>query len=245
MSEAFDPREFLPRPDVSSINERGVDFTRREITKYCDEIVDLTYSGVSAYLEADKELTDRLLAQITSDEVLPKGEIFGVFVKQNNFLSTPVQDGEPIRTFCTRLEPISREDNGEYDEDAGVDVEALESELPDEPLREDDKRYMKLHVPVGALSINDFQMPNPKMVPQVFIESFDGEETRWYAIQRNGYMYEYIPYVYQNEASNQDLTKREWEQLYKEGVPEVHATVTELLQHIVDWKTVAQSLRTI
>lgn len=242
MSEAFDPSMFLPRPDVSDINERGADFTRREIAKYCDEIVDIVWSGVNASLEADKEITERLNVMFDQqDGRPPKGEIFGVFVQQDTAFTAPMEDGQPMTTFCTKLEPIVKGDVSEFEDE----TDELASELESEPLKDSDKRYMKIHVPAGELIIHDFVMPSPKDVDRVFIETGDDEDVRWYSVERNGTIMEYVPELYQDTERNEGLMVREWEKIMKDGVPVVHQTVTDLLQHIVDWKTVPQRIRTV
>lgn len=270
MTEAFDPSQFLPRPDVAHINERGADFARREIKKYSGEIIDLVYAGVSAYLEADKAHTDEINALIIKKDAdeetvveLPKGEIFGVYVKQDTIMTAPWKDGEPVRTFCTRLEPPeqipqyddtleqelnpddTQPDTTEIDPTDDVELEDIHPELPEEPPREDDHRYMKIHVPVGRLSIFDFKMPEHSEIAEVFIEAADGDDVRWYAVRRNGHVYEYLPDFYEDDKRQKALTKREWRQFMKRGVPELHDTVTSLLEHIVDWPTVPQNIRVI
>ena len=260
----MDPREiFLPRPDVSDINGRGVEFIRSKLPEFCSETVDLVYNGVGAYLEADRDFEEELkrkLAGLFADKVvdedadpdteivrpvLPKGEVLGTFVQQDTYITGPNGSfDEPIRTFFTRVEPREEEgDDLETDPDGDIMVD--EVELIKEAFRPKDERYMLLHVPVGDRVIDDYEMPELKEVAEVFVQTVDGDDVRWYAIQRSGSIHEYIPETEKTDTRVAAVDRRMWADFMNEGVPEAQDTILEVLNHVIKWKTVPQAYRTI
>ncbi len=145
----------------------------------------------------------------------PLGEVRGLFVLQDK-LTAPRQDGEFQRTFSTRLEPIVPRAN---------------------------HRYMKLHVPVGETRIQTYEMPPKDSVNEVYVEMVDREDTHWYTVQRTG-LYEYVPYVLQDEDSSVLSDQGIW-QWVNDRIPENIETVTTLLRRAVNWQTVPQRIEPI
>ena len=212
----------IPRPDVSAINLRGVQSAHEKMVSNCNEIIDFAYDGISAYLEADRELAQRLRV-----EAFPKGDVVGLFVKQDSSITGPVKSGERIRTFFTRLEPEADDESSEI-------------------ARADEKRYMQLHVPVGRLSIHGFQMPPRNQINEAYVHTADDDENHWYALVRGGLVYEYTPARKRN-AEHKIVMPRgnHWAGLSPEKISDNALVVAELHEEIVNWVTVPQVLRTI
>jgi hypothetical protein len=149
------------------------------------------------------------------EEGYPQGEVRGYFVLQGT-LTAPREEGEFQRTFSTRLEP-TLDDNGH--------------------------QYMKLHVPVGDIRIQNYAMPSKETVDEIYIEVRDKEDTHWYTVQKTG-LYEYIPYVRQDEDSSVLSDRGIW-QWVNDRIPENIEMITKLLRRAVNWQTVPQRIEPI
>lgn len=158
---------------------------------------------------------DREQHQRLADDRFPVGEVRGYFVLQDK-LTAPREEGEFQRTFSIRLEPVARRA---------------------------DHSYMKLHVPAGETRIQTYQMPPKEEVDKVYVELAEDGDVHWYAVQNNG-LYEYIPYVKQDDDSSVLSDQGIW-QWINDRIPESGEAITKILRHAVNWETVPQRIEPI
>lgn len=191
---------------VKEINKRGAETVSAAAKLLCQKTVELVYVGIGIHLLRDQEEHRSLELQN-----YPPGSAVDVYVREDRF-TAPKQGEEFRRTFSTRLEPRTHNDNHEY---------------------------IKLHVPSGDISIHQYEMPDTDTVSEVYVEYGDRNDKHWYTVDKNG-IYEYIPYVHQEDEEPVIDDSGIWLWL-DEQVPESIETIASIMRRIVNWKTLSQN----
>lgn len=210
-----------PRPNrLAQINELAADRATEASRIMCQATIDLTYDAVKVLLEADTDEARRIQA-----DNYPAGALRGHFVLQDRLVA-PLKGGNFQRTYSIQLEPQGGLTN-------------------DKEQRRDtsNEHDMRLHVPLVLTPDGVYDLPEKPDVEEIYVELSDQTETHWYAIGQAG-LYEYIPYVHQDEASSVLSDEGIWQWL-NDRIPENVETISSILRRADNWRAVPQRIETI
>ena len=196
--QTFGPYE--SHPFVNLLNEDGAEFARENTEAASRKAIELVYNNIAFRLNQDS---------YTSGE----GKAF----VQHDILTAPMNDNEPVDTYCIRLEP-----------------KLGQGENPDKI------KYLELHIPSGEADISLYEMP-PKFDVKEVYAAVVGEETHWFALTQNG-VYEYVPRAQQDNPSDIMLDDQGMWRGFDERIPESYLAMHTLFQKIINWRTEKQPL---